>query len=144
VVVLPMVAVVDKFQHWIYENPNSSMKELAEKFRQIHNRFTGKYIDYTGLEKQQALDWHRILHIFQVPFYYIEYGIAQIGALQMWLKAKADMNDAVRCYRRALSLGGSKPLPQLFEAAGIKFDMSAETIEPLVNAVAAELEELEG
>lgn len=137
------VALVDMFQHWIYENPNKSMNELAEKFREMHNRFTGKNIDYSGLEKQQAYDWHRILHIFQVPFYYIEYGIAQLGALQMWLKAKSDMKDAVNSYRRALSLGGSKPLPQLFEAAGIKFDMSAKTIAPLVNAAAAELEELE-
>lgn len=142
--VLPAVALVDKFQHWIYENPNKSINELAEKFREMHNRFTGKNIDYSGLEKQQAYDWHRILHLFQCPMYYIEYGIAQIGALQMWLKAKTDMKDAVKCYRRALALGGSRPLPQLFEAAEIKFDMSAETIEPLVKAVAAELEELEG
>jgi len=144
VTLLASIAAIDMFQHWIYENPHGDMNEFAEKYGQIHNRFTGKCIDYSGFEKQQGYDWHRILHIFQVPLYYIEYGIAQIGALQMWLKAKEDINEAVRCYRRALSLGGSKPLPELFEAAGIKFDMSAKTIAPLVNAVAAELQELEG
>jgi oligoendopeptidase F len=83
--------------------------------------------------------WQRQLHIFQVPFYYIEYGIAQLGALQIWLRSRSDREAAVRQYRQGLSLGGSRPLPELFEAAGAKFDFSTRTIAPIARAIREEL-----
>ena len=90
-------------------------------------------------EEEQAYLWHRQLHIFEVPFYYIEYGIAQLGALQVWLNAEKDRPRAVRKYREALRLGGSRPLPELFHAAGIEFDFSGKTIVPLMKKIGVEL-----
>lgn len=137
--ILPWVATIDKFQHWIYENPANNGKTRAEAFSKIYDEFGGNFIDYGGLENEKGRLWHRQLHIFQVPFYYIEYAIAQLGALQIWLNAKTDKNKALNDYKNALALGGSKPLPKLFEAANIKFDFSKETIKPLMDAVGEEL-----
>ncbi len=136
---LAWVATVDAFQHWIYENPKHTSFEREAKWVEIYERFGGTFLDWTGFEKFEATLWHRQLHIFEVPFYYIEYGIAQLGALQIWLKAKQDLPKAVADYRHALSLGGSRPLPELFAAAGLKFDFSGDTIAPLVKAVQNEL-----
>ncbi len=136
---LAWVATVDAFQHWIYENPKHSHAERNQKWVEIYERFGGKFLDWGGLESFESVLWHRQLHIFEVPFYYIEYGIAQLGALQIWLNAKKDLNKAVADYRNGLSLGGSRPLPELFAAAGLKFDFSADTIGPLVSAVQGEL-----
>lgn len=136
---LAWVATVDCFQHWIYENPKHTAQEREAKWIEVYNRFGGKFLDWGGLENFQAVLWHRQLHIFEVPFYYIEYGIAQLGALQIWLNSKKDQAKAVRDYRNGLSLGGSRPLPELFSAAGLKFDFSADTIGPLVKAAQAEL-----
>jgi oligoendopeptidase F len=86
--------------------------------------------------------WHRQLHIFLYPFYYIEYGIAQLGALQVWANSKKDKSKALRDYQSALALGGSKPLPELFSAAGCRFDFSAATVEPLAKLVQTELTKL--
>ncbi len=136
---LAWVATVDAFQHWIYENPKHTCDERGQKWVEIYERFGGKFLDWSGLENLEATFWHRQLHIFEVPFYYIEYGIAQLGALQIWLNAKKDLPKAVADYRRALSFGGSRPLPELFESAGLKFDFSSETIAPLVKALEQEL-----
>ncbi len=136
---LAWVATVDCFQHWIYENPKHTAQEREAKWIEVYNRFGGKFLDWGGLENFQAVLWHRQLHIFEVPFYYIEYGIAQLGALQIWLNSKKDQAKAVADYRHGLSLGGSRPLPELFSAAGLKFDFSADTIGPLVKAAQAEL-----
>ena len=136
---LAWVATVDSFQHWIYENPKHTADQREEKWIEIYERFGGKFLDWNGLKEFEATLWHRQLHVFEVPFYYIEYGIAQLGALQIWLKAKKDLPQAIADYRGALKLGGSRPLPELFAAAGLKFDFSAATIEPLVKAAQAEL-----
>ena len=92
-----------------------------------------------GLEEVRANLWHRQLHIFLHPFYYVEYGIAQLGALQIWANSKKDKKEALRNYQKALALGGSRPLPELFQAAGCKFDFSAETVKPLVALIRQEL-----
>lgn len=136
---LGWVATVDAFQHWIYENPTHTSDQRQEKWVEIYERFGGKFLDWTGFEKFEATLWHRQLHVFEVPFYYIEYGIAQLGALQLWLNAKKDLPKAIADYQAALSLGGSRPLPELFSAAGLKFDFSSATIAPLVKAAQEEL-----
>jgi oligoendopeptidase F len=86
--------------------------------------------------------WHRQLHIFLYPFYYIEYGIAQLGPLQVWANSKRDKAKALRDYKTALALGGSKPLPELFQAAGCPFEFSSTTIRPLVRLMQEELAKL--
>lgn len=136
---LAWVAIVDSFQHWIYENPMHTSSDRENKWVEILEKFGGRFLDWGGLEKYEACLWHRQLHIFEVPFYYIEYGIAQLGALQIWLRSRQDLGKAVADYRQALSLGGSRPLPELFAAAGLKFDFSAETIAPLIKALLNEL-----
>ncbi len=136
---LAWVATVDAFQHWIYENPKHTTDEREKKWVEIYERFGGKFLDWKGFENFESTLWHRQLHVFEVPFYYIEYGIAQLGALQIWLNAKKDLAKAIADYRSALSLGGSRPLPELFAAAGLKFDFSSDTIAPLVYALEQEL-----
>ncbi|MCA9405335.1 MAG: M3 family oligoendopeptidase [Candidatus Omnitrophica bacterium] len=137
--VLIWVAVIDAFQHWIYENPEHTPKQRREAWLSIHNRFNTGVVDWSGLEDQHAYVWHRQLHIFEVPFYYIEYGIAQLGALQVWQNAKTDQKKALDDYLKGLSYGGAKTLPELYTAAGIRFDFSENIIEPLVQAVKKEL-----
>ena len=102
------------------------------------DRFGGE-VDWNGWESARANLWHRQLHIFLHPFYYVEYGIAQLGALQVWAKSKENRVQALAGYRRALRLGGSRPLPELFSAAGCRFDFSAKTVKPLVALVRQEL-----
>ena len=133
--VLCWVANIDAFQQWMYENPQHTPAQRKKAWVDLFNRFGGKFVNWQGLEEVQAYLWHRQLHIFEVPFYYIEYGIAQLGALQLWLKAKKDSAKALEEYRHGLSLGGSRPLPELYQAAGIKFDFSEGIIKPLVDEV---------
>ena len=104
----------------------------------LMDRFGGD-VDWNGYEPTLANLWHRQLHIFIHAFYYIEYGIAQLGALQVWANSKQDKARALNSYKNALALGGSQPLPQLFAAAGCKFDFSRTTIAPLVKMVQGEL-----
>ena len=136
--IFPWIATIDAFQHWLYLNPDHSPEERQAKWLEIEARFSPE-TDWSGLEREHASLWQRQLHIFEVPFYYVEYGIAQMGALQMWLQFRQDRQRAIEHYERALALGGSRPLPQLFEAAGIRFDFSAETLRPVMQAVAEEL-----
>lgn len=136
---LVWVATIDAFQHWIYMNPTHDAEERRRQWLAICKRFSGGVVDWSGLSEEHAHLWHRQLHIFEVPFYYIEYGIAQLGALQLWLNSKKDQSKALKQYRNALYLGGSKPLPELFETAGLKFDFSENTITPLIEAVQQEL-----
>ena len=138
VLILPWIATVDAFQHWLYAHPAHSRDERRAAWNSLLDRFGG-IVDWSGHEEARASGWHRQLHIFLYPFYYIEYGIAQLGALQVWLNARRDRAAAVSAYRRGLSLGGSRPLPELFEAAGIRFDFRREALSPLVEAIREEL-----
>ena len=139
----PWMATVDQFQHWLYTHPDHTRAQRTEAWLEISGRFTSPLIDWSGLEEAQRSRWQRQLHIFCYPFYYVEYGIAQIGALQVWRNARQDCKQALADYRKALSLGGTRPLPELFAAAGIDFDFSAETIAPLVDQLGKELEKLQ-
>jgi oligoendopeptidase F len=143
VFVLTWIATIDAFQHWLYENPNHTSDERRDAWLRIHNCFGGGLINWSGLQLQHEYRWHQQLHIFQTPLYYIEYGIAQLGALGLWLQSKQDPCSALVNYRKALALGGSRPLPELFAAAGLEFDFSEKTIAPLVDAVGQELTQLQ-
>ncbi len=138
VLLFPWVATIDAFQHWLYTHPGHSGDERRAAWVGVFARFSAG-ADYSGYEDVVETLWHQQLHLFVSPFYYIEYGIAQIGALQIWLRARTDHAGALRHYREALALGGSRPLPELFAAAGARFDFSAETLRPLMHALAAEL-----
>ncbi|WP_169972964.1 M3 family oligoendopeptidase [Tautonia rosea] len=141
VLILPWIATVDAFQHWIYRHPGHSQGDRRVAWNHLMDRFGGQ-IDWSGYEEIRSNSWHRQLHIFLYPFYYIEYGIAQLGALQVWQRSRTDRKAAVAAYRSALALGGSRPLPELFEASGATFDFSAATIAPLINDINEELERL--
>jgi oligoendopeptidase F len=139
--VFPWIATVDEFQHWIYTHPGHSRAERATAWLELMDRFGGD-VDWSGYEAARAHLWHRQLHIFIHPFYYIEYGIAQLGALQVWANSKRDKVKALADYKKSLALGGSRPLPELFAAAGCKFEFSAATIKPLIQLARNELAKL--
>lgn len=136
--VLPWIATVDAFQHWLYTHPGHTHAERDAAWVKLHQRFNGD-VDWSGFDAARAKLWHRQLHIFLYPFYYIEYGIAQLGALQVWLNSKRDRKKALGDYKRALALGHSRPLPELFAAAGCKFEFSDATVRPLTNMIREEL-----
>ena len=140
--VLAWVANIDAFQHWLYEHPQHSSDERRQAWGTLYERFGGKFIDWSGLTDIRDYLWHRQLHIFEFPFYYIEYGIAQLGALQVWLNNRRDPKKALADYKHGLFLGGSRPVKELFCAAGISFDFSEGIIGPLVQAVTDEWEKL--
>jgi oligoendopeptidase F len=137
---LAWVANIDAFQHWLYEHPKHSADERRQAWIGFYEQFGGKFIDWTDLGDVKNYLWHRQLHIFEVPFYYIEYGIAQLGALQVWLNNRRNPKKALSDYKRGLALGGSRPVGELYAAAGISFDFSESIIKPLVEAVTDEWE----
>lgn len=137
----PWVATIDLLQHWLYTHPGHTREQRTAEWLRLRERFASR-TDWSGFEEVRANGWQQQLHLFHVPFYYVEYAIAQLGALQVWMKAKDDPQRALSNYRAALKLGGTRPLPELFSAAGIRFDFSKRTLEPLMNAVAEELSQL--
>jgi oligoendopeptidase F len=139
--VFPWIATVDAFQHWIYTHPNHTHEERKTAWLDLMNRFGGE-VDWSGQENPRAHLWHRQLHIFLHPFYYIEYGIAQLGALQVWANSRCDKAKALNDYKKSLALGGSRPLLELFSAAGCKFQFDAATIKPLIELASTELKNL--
>lgn len=136
--IFPWIATVDAFQHWIYTNPGHTREQRRAAWLDLMDRFGGD-VDWSGFEKIRVNLWHRQLHIFLYPFYYIEYGIAQLGALQVWANSRQNHQRALIRYRDALSLGGSVPLPQLFSAAGCSFDFGRSTVRPLIELIRREL-----
>jgi oligoendopeptidase F len=136
-------ATIDAFQHWLYTHPQHTREQRADAWLQTYRRFAGLE-DYSGYEDVLLHSWHRQLHLFLHPFYYVEYGIAQLGALQLWCNVRtAGETPAVRAYRRGLTLGGSRPLPELFQAAGLRFDFTIDTIRPLAEQIQRELDALD-
>ncbi len=142
VTILAWIAIIDSFQHWIFRNPAHTRLQREERWLELDSQF-GRGVSWSGLEEFQRSSWQRQSHIFSHPLYYIEYGIAQLGALQLWLKGKTEgERAAVDAYINALRLGGSRPLPELFMAAGLRFDFGGETVRRVVAAVEEELEKL--
>jgi len=142
ITIFPWIAIIDKFQHWVYENPNHSIEERTITWTAIVKEFSTDSIDYSGLDDFRAVSWQRQLHLFEVPFYYIEYGIAQLGAIGMWMQYQNNPSSALENYMTALSLGGTKTLPELFQAAGIEFNFSPNYVKKLMDFTNQELEKL--
>jgi oligoendopeptidase F len=135
------MTTIDSFQHWIYTHPGHTPEARTNHWMSLLDRFGG-LVDWSGYEQFRQSLWQRQLHLFHAPFYYIEYGIAQIGALQLWMKSRQDLRKALANYRSALKLGGTRTLPELFAAAGIQFDFTEKTLRPLMNAIGEELAKL--
>lgn len=136
------IAIIDQYQHWLYTNAGHSRAQREAAWLEISNRFTTGRVDWSGLEEYRASAWQRQLHVFHYPFYYIEYGIAQLGALALWRQYQDDPEQTIQRYRHALSLGGTRTLPELFGAAGLQFDFSERTLAPLVESLADRLRTL--
>ncbi len=139
---LPWVATIDKFQHWVYENPEHTEEARSKAWIRIFEDFSDEITDWTGLEQAKAFYWHKQLHLFEVPFYYIEYGIAQLGAIAVWKNYKEDPVKALQQYIQALKLGYTKSIPEVYKAAGIDFNFSSKYIRELIHFTKAEMEKL--
>ena len=143
ITIFPWIATIDKFQHWVYENPSHTETERTEAWTAILDEFSSSAVDFSGLEEYRKSSWQRQLHLFEVPFYYIEYGIAQLGAIGLWKQFKENKDAALSNYMRSLSLGGTKTLPELYKAAGLEFNFSPAYIKELMDFVKSEMVSLE-
>ena len=143
ITIFPWIATIDKFQHWVYENPAHTPEERKQKWMEILEEFSSQSVDWDGLEAFREYGWQKQLHLFEVPFYYIEYGIAQLGALGLWMQYKHNKDKALQHYIQALSLGGTRTLPELYDAAGLKFNFAKEHIKQLMKFVGEEMEKIE-
>jgi oligoendopeptidase F len=142
ITIFPWIAIIDKFQHWIYEHSSHTHEDRTKHWVSILAEFKDDVIDYSGLENFRSNAWQRQLHLYEVPFYYIEYGIAQLGAIGMWMQYKKDKDTALRNYCEVLKLGGTRTLPELYKTAGLEFDFSPEKIRVLMEFVKKELDKL--
>jgi oligoendopeptidase F len=142
ITIFPWIAIIDKFQHWVYENPMHTIEQRTASWKNIVAEFSTDSIDYSGLDLYRAIGWQRQLHLFEVPFYYIEYGIAQLGAIGMWMQYQKNPTEALENYMNALSLGGTKTLPELYKTAGIEFNFSPDYVKNLMDFTNQELEKL--
>ena len=138
---LPWVASIDKFQHWIYTNKHTA-QQRKEKWLEISAELGNQIIDWKGNENMHANLWQKQLHLYEVPFYYIEYGMAQLGAIAMWRSYKKLGEEGLDNYMKALKLGYTKSIGEIYESAGIKFDFSAKYVKELANFIKEELEKL--
>lgn len=139
--ILAWIATIDRFQDWLYTHVGYSRDERTAEWRRLIDKF-GTGVDWTGHEAVRDARWQLQLHLFHVPFYYIEYGIAQLGALQLWMRSQDDPRAALANYRAGLSLGGTAPLPKLFTTAGLHFDFSNKTVGPLMSVVRGALSQM--
>ena len=140
--VLPWIATIDKYQHWLYTNPGHTNEEREAEWMKILNEFSTGVTDWSGFEEYRAHFWQKQLHLYEVPFYYIEYGIAQLGAIAMWRQYRGNKEQALENYKKALSLGYTKTLKELYATAGIKFDFSPAYVAELGNFVKERLHEM--
>lgn len=138
--ILPWIATIDKFQHWIYSNPTHTAAERRDYWVKLSKEFGTGMVDWTGFEHIQAYTWQKQLHLYEVPFYYIEYGMAQLGALAVWKNYIADKPTALVQYKAALSLGYTKTIGEIYKTAGIEFNFTAPYIKQLMAFVKDELE----
>lgn len=136
---LPWVATIDKFQHWIYENPAHSLSDRKQHWKKVYAEFSDTVTDWSGLEEGRDYLWQKQLHLYEVPFYYIEYGMAQLGAIAVWRNFKKDKKQGLQGYMNALKLGNLNTIPEIYKAANIKFDFSKSYIRELMGFVKDEL-----
>ncbi len=140
--ILVSVAANDAFQHRLYENPEHTDEQRNDMWVELQNRFGQDALGWAGLEEHRRFMWQAILHFYQVPLYYIDYGIAQLASLNIWKRSQTEPSETLAIYKKALCLGGSRPLPELFEAAGVLFDFSEKTIAPLSEFLRKEWQEV--
>lgn len=140
--VLTKTCLGDSFQHWMYANPNHTVEERRKKWAELNLRFNPRHVDWSDDQAAFETGYHRILHFFVVPFYYIEYAFAQLGAIALWKNFKQNPTKTVEDYKKALSLGYTKPIPVFYETAGARFDFSKEYVATLVDFVNAELDKM--
>ena len=139
---LPWVATIDKFQHWVYENSDHTLDQRVTQWNQIFDTFSDNITDWSELEEEKSHLWQKQLHLYEVPFYYIEYGFAQLGAIAVWKNYRDDPKKGLEGYKNALKLGYTKTIPEVYEAANIKFDFSPTYIKSLMNFVREELSKI--
>jgi oligoendopeptidase F len=142
ITIFPWIAIIDKFQHWVYTNPNHTIEQRTNEWQNIVKEFSCKVLNQSGLKEFRAIGWQRQLHLFEVPFYYIEYGIAQLGAIGMWMQYQKNPKQALENYMNALALGGTKTLPELYKTAGLEFNFSPAYVKNLMEFTSQELEKL--
>lgn len=143
IAIFPWIATIDRFQHWVYEHPAATDAEREDEWMNILNDYSSSEIDLSGLDMYRRSSWQRQLHLFEVPFYYIEYGIAQLGAIGMWMQYRNNPQQALENYCNALALGGTKTLPELYKTAGLEFDFSPEKIKTLMDFVSGEMKKFQ-
>ncbi|MBL4716594.1 MAG: M3 family oligoendopeptidase [Bacteroidia bacterium] len=141
-IMLPWIATIDRFQHWIYTNPGHSVKERHQAWSDVFTNYYGDDIDWTGYEDAYKTRWHAQLHIFEIPFYYIEYAMAQLGAIAVWKNYKENPQQALYNYKEGLKLGYTKTIGDIYETAGIKFNFSRKYVRELAQFVKAELDKV--
>jgi oligoendopeptidase F len=140
VLFFPHCASVDAFQQWIYvDEAGRDANARDAKWLELRRRFEGSAVDWSGLDRERIARWYQQPHFFSSPFYYIEYGIAQLGALQVWRNSMSDRKEAVRKYRAALSLGATQSLPELFKTAGARLIFDSAGMRDLIILVEEEL-----
>jgi oligoendopeptidase F len=139
ITMLPWIALIDQFQHWIYTHPDAGAEDRERKWLDMHSALTSDVIDWSGYEDFRKTMWHKQLHLFEVPFYYIEYGIAQLGAIAVWRNFRKDKQQAIEDYKRALSLGYTKTIPEMYRTAGVDFNFSGEYVRELMEFLKAQI-----
>jgi oligoendopeptidase F len=138
----PWVASIDSFQHWVYTHPGHSVAEREQYWLGLQEQFSSPETDWSGLEHYRSALWQTQLHLFKAPFYYVEYAIAQLGAVALWRNYQRDPQATLAAFKRALSLGYTRTIAETYEAAGIRFDFSREYVREQLNFLKEELESL--
>jgi len=137
--ILPWIAQIDEFQHWIYENPRHTADERTQKWIELYDQYTNDLIDWSGYEHAKETAWQRQMHLFEVPFYYIEYGFAQLGAIGIWKNSLTDFTATIAQYKQALRLGYTQSISEIYTTAGVSFNFSQEYIYDIASFVRREL-----
>jgi len=141
--VLPWVAIIDKFQHWVYTHPEHTIEDRDKAWLQISLEFSSGVVDHSEYKEFMKKSWQRQLHLFEIPFYYIEYAIAQLGAIAVWKRYKEDKVKGLQDYLQALKLGHTQSIPGIYEEAGIKFDFSKSYLKELAEFIRKEIQIIE-
>jgi oligoendopeptidase F len=136
------IAAIDRFQHWLYQNPNHTHEERRAEWHDITENFYDTVTDWSAITQAKDYNWQRVLHIFELPFYYIEYGMAQLGALAIWKNYRENPAAALSAYKAALALGYTRTIPKTYQAANIQFDFSQDYIRELMQFLQTEIESL--
>ncbi|MDP4587964.1 MAG: M3 family oligoendopeptidase, partial [Flavobacteriales bacterium] len=141
--VLPWIATVDEFQHWLYLNPEHPVEARTEKWISLGEKYSSGMVDWSDYPEAQATSWQKQLHVYEVPFYYIEYGMAQLGAIAVYRNYRQNPEKAIQQYKDALSLGYTKSIGEIYKTAGIAFDFSQSYVRELADFIRAELKALD-